>query len=118
MKININGKNYNWNCKVYGNIQESVKVYLSGKENIFSLGQWNDILKSNKINDKVLEVESLITDFHGKFNKFLYVFGDLKIDKIRQKKELKKIFERLSNKIQDNQLKIALDIFIKVNYDD
>jgi len=117
MKINVNGKACQWNCKVYGNIQESVKVYLDGKEKIFSPNQWNDILKENKLDDKTLEIESLLTDLHSKFNQFLYVLGDFKLDKDRQKKELKKILERLTNKIQDKQLMLALDIFIQVNYD-
>ena len=117
MKINIDGKSCNWNCKVYGNIKESVKVYLDGKERNFTPRQWDSILKDNKLDDAKLEIESLITDLHSKFNQFLYVLGDFKLDATTQKRELKPILERLTEKIKDKQLMLALDIFIKVNYD-
>lgn len=118
MKIKINNKSYSWNCKEYGNLKENVKVYLDNKERNFTPVEWDKIKKENNLDDKTLEIESLITSVHSKFNQFLYDFNDFKIDTELQKKELKKILERLTNKIKDKQLMLALDIFIKVNFDD
>jgi len=117
MKIKVNDKSYSWNCKVYGNVKENVKVYLDNKEYFFTPGEWDKILKANNIDNDTLEKERLIRSLHAKFNDFLYLLGDFKLDKETQKKELEKLLNRLTKKIKDKQLMLALDIFIKVNYD-
>ena len=118
MKIKIKKKTYNWNGKAYGNLKESIKVYLDGEEKEYTPNEWDKILKKNNLTSEMLEVENIVTNIHSKFNQFLKLFGDFKINNETQKRELKILLERLTNKIQDRQLMLALDIFIKVNYDD
>ncbi len=117
IKIKVNNKYYSWNAKEYGNLKEHVKVYLNGKDHIFTPKEWNNIRRDNDLDTETLEIESLLTDLHGKFNKFLDLLGDFRLTPDVQKRELKKILERLTSKIQDRQLMLAMDIFIKVNYD-
>ena len=117
IEIRVNNKYYSWNAKEYGNLKEHVKVYLNGKEYIFTPKEWNNIKKDNDLDTETLENERLLTELHSKFKDFLYVLGDFRLTPDVQKRELKKILERLTSKIQDKQLMLAVDIFIKVNYD-